>query len=136
MRCPNIRANGSGTALDPDLRAAGPSALNRTEEQTMTTRRFFLIATGALTAAAATGRVAYAQSARLAEADPQAVALGYRHDTGKVDKAKYPKHAATQNCANCALYQGKAGEKWGGCPIFPGKQVSANGWCSAWGKKA
>lgn len=102
----------------------------------MTTRRTFLIATGTLTAAAATGRVAYAQTARLVETDPQAVSLGYRHDTNKVDKVKHPKHAATQNCANCALYQGKASDKWGGCPLFPGKQVSANGWCSAWVKKA
>jgi hypothetical protein len=24
----------------------------------------------------------------------------------------------------------------GPCPLFPGKQVSAKGWCSAWAKKA
>jgi hypothetical protein len=102
----------------------------------MITRRFFLSATAAVAAAAAWSRAALAQSAQIAESDPQAAALGYRHDTNKVDKAKYPKHAASQKCLTCALYQGKAGEKWGACAIFPGKQVNANGWCSAWAKKA
>ena len=67
---------------------------------------------------------------------PQAVALGYKADTTKVDAKKFPKHAATQNCANCALFQGKAGDKAGGCPLFAGKTVTATGWCSAWAKKA
>jgi len=77
-----------------------------------------------------------AQGAPLAETDPQAVALGYKADTTKVDAKKFPKHAATQNCANCALFQAKAGDKTGGCPLFAGKSVTANGWCSAWAKKA
>ena len=62
--------------------------------------------------------------------------VGYKADATKVDKAKYPKYAAGQNCTNCALYQGKAGSASGGCGLFPGKQVSAKGWCSAWAKKA
>ena len=41
-----------------------------------------------------------------------------------------------RDCANCALYQGKAGDAAGACPLFAGKQVSAKGWCSAWAKKA
>ena len=53
----------------------------------------------------------------------------------KVDTKKYPKYAAGQNCASCALYQGKAGEAAGNCPLFAGKQVVAKGWCSAWAKK-
>ena len=57
-------------------------------------------------------------------------------DTTKVDAAKFPKHAATQMCGNCALYQGKATDKAGGCPLFAGKQVAAAGWCSAYAKKA
>jgi hypothetical protein len=102
----------------------------------MITRRLFLSATAAIAAATAWGRSALAQGAQLAESDPQASALGYRHDTTKVDKAKYPKHAASQKCLNCALYQGKPSDKWGACAIFAGKQVSASGWCSAWAKKA
>ena len=97
-------------------------------------RRLFLAA-GACALAGATG-LAAAQGGKVEEKDAQAVSLGYRHDTTKVDKAKYPKHAAQQQCANCALFQGKAGDAWGGCPIFAGRQVAAKGWCSAWSKKA
>jgi high potential iron-sulfur protein len=74
--------------------------------------------------------------AKLSESDPQAVALGYKDDTTRVDDKKYPKHASTQTCANCQLFQGKAGDALGGCALFPGKQVAAAGWCSAWNKKA
>lgn len=71
----------------------------------------------------------------VAETDPQAAALGYKADSTKVDKAKYPKHDNAQDCGNCALYQGgKAAQ--GGCPLFAGKDVSAKGWCSAYAKKA
>jgi hypothetical protein len=48
--------------------------------------------------------LAQAQAARLDEKDPQAVALGYVHDAGKVDTKKFPKYAAGQVCANCGLY--------------------------------
>lgn len=80
---------------------------------------------------------AFAQSAAaLDESNPQAAAMGYKRDTTKVDAAKYPKHINTQSCATCQLYQGKAGQPTGGCPIFPGKQVASTGWCSSWIKKA
>lgn len=90
--------------------------------------------------ATAAGAVLLAQEAAaqpmVAENDAQAAGVGYKADASKVDKAKYPKFAASQNCANCALYQGKAGAASGGCGLFPGKQVAAKGWCSAWAKKA
>ena len=74
--------------------------------------------------------------ALLDEKDPQAVALGYVADAKRVDVKKFPKFVAGQNCANCALFQGKATDKVGGCPLFAGKQVAGPGWCSAWAKKA
>ena len=70
------------------------------------------------------------------EKDPAAAGLGYKADAAGVDKAKFPKFAAGQNCGSCALYQGKAGDAAGGCPLFNGKQVPAKGWCSADAKKA
>jgi hypothetical protein len=79
---------------------------------------------------------AFASAPMLAETDPMAVSFGYKADAGKVDKAKFPKFAAGQNCANCALYQAKAGAASGACGIFPGKNVAAKGWCNAWAKKA
>ena len=69
------------------------------------------------------------------EKDPQAVALGYAAEASKTDTKKFPKYTTGQNCANCALYQGKAGDAAGGCPLFGAKQVAAKGWCSAWAKK-
>ncbi len=69
------------------------------------------------------------------EKDPQAAALGYVAVAAKADKAKYPKYADGQACSNCALYQGGAAEQ-GGCPLYPGKQVLAKAWCSAYNKKA
>ena len=71
----------------------------------------------------------------LPETDPLAMALGYKEDTSKVDATKYPQHKAEQKCLNCALYQGKPGEKTGACPIFAGKTVTAEGWCVSYAPK-
>ena len=100
-------------------------------------RSFVVSGAGLLTVAAGLPQVATSQTlVNLSESDPQAQALGYREDATKVDKAKYPKYAAGQECATCQLYQGKAGDAHGACAIFPGKSVAAKGWCSAWAKKA
>lgn len=96
-------------------------------------RRTFMITVAAAGVGFATA--AHAQ-AKVDEKDPQAVALAYVADATKVDNKKYPKYAAGQNCASCALYQGKATDAYGGCPLFAGKQVAGKGWCSAWAKKA
>ena len=100
----------------------------------MNNRRQFIIQLSASTAVVLSSQ-AMAQAAMLAETEPQAVALGYKADTTKVDAKKYPKHEVSQNCKNCALYLGKPADAAGGCPLFAGKQVAANGWCSAWAKK-
>ncbi len=97
-------------------------------------RRVFMMQMAGLAGAACVAQQAMAQP-MVAENDPQAAGVGYKADASKVDKAKYPKFAAGQNCASCALYQGKAGSANGGCSLFPGKQVAAKGWCSAWAKK-
>lgn len=69
------------------------------------------------------------------EADETSVALGYKHDTKKVDKKKYPKHDVSQRCVNCAMWQGAATDPWAGCAMFGRKHVAAEGWCLAWAKK-
>ncbi|WP_299021857.1 high-potential iron-sulfur protein [uncultured Photobacterium sp.] len=66
-----------------------------------------------------------ADMVKLTEDDPQAAALKYVHESPHSDK----------KCFNCALLQGNDGDEWRPCAIFPGKTVSANGWCSAWAKK-
>jgi len=101
----------------------------------MQTRRRFIQIVPVAGATLMAGREALAQ-AKLDENDAQAKALGYLHDATKVDPKKQPKWAKGQTCANCQLYQGKANDAWGGCPLFGGKQVAGKGWCNAWVKKA
>jgi len=101
---------------------------------TSTSRRQFIIIAAAA-GACASAAPAFAQAgAHVDEADEQAAALGYRHDTNKVDAKKYPKHAAAQHCANCSFWQGKPDEAWAGCAMFGRKHVAKGGWCQAWAK--
>lgn len=73
---------------------------------------------------------------RLEEDNAQATALGYKHATAEVDADSFPNHSAEQQCRNCVLYQGEEGDDWGPCQIFPGMEVSADGWCSAYVAKS
>lgn len=97
-------------------------------------REFVLkLIAGGVTAAGA--GLTHAQAgAHVEESDETAVTLGYKHDTTKVDAAKYPKHAATQHCANCSFWQGKPDDPWAGCAMFGRKHVANAGWCQVWAK--
>ena len=66
---------------------------------------------------------------RLAEDDPLARKLGYRHSSARVDAKKFPGHKRGQDCDDCLHYKGRRGEAWGPCDLFPGKAVNAKGWC-------
>jgi hypothetical protein len=99
-------------------------------------RRTFLITSIGVASTLALSRQAFADAPKVSESDPTAQALGYKADASKVDKAKFTKFAAGQQCSNCSFFQGKAGDAYGGCPMFAGKQVAATGWCSAYNKKA
>jgi len=57
--------------------------------------------------------------------DPSAKALGYVEKTA----------TDGQQCNNCNFWQGGDAAR-GGCPLFPGKSVTAEGWCKSWVKKA
>lgn len=73
---------------------------------------------------------------KLEEADPVAVALGYKMDTTKVDQTKYPQHKPEQHCAGCALVApGAPAGDFIPCTAFQNKLVAANGWCMAFVKK-
>jgi High potential iron-sulfur protein len=72
----------------------------------------------------------------LSESDPTAKALGYVEDAGKVDKTKFPTYKPGARCATCNFFQGKAGDAYAPCQIFPGKSVAANGWCASHSPKA
>lgn len=100
-------------------------------------RRAFVVTVVAGTSALAASRVsAQAAAPKLEESDPQAVALGYKADATKVDKAKYPQHATAQACNGCNFFQGKPTDAMAPCQLFAGKQVAAKGWCTAFAKKA
>ena len=103
-----------------------------------TSRRTFLITSVGVASTFALGsRAALAADApKVPESDPTAQALGYKEDASKVDKAKYAKYAAGQDCGNCQFYQGKPTDAYAPCPMFAGKQVASKGWCSAYVKKA
>ncbi len=100
----------------------------------MSNRREFVVKLG-LGASALVGSAVFAAAPMVAESDANAASLGYKADASKVDKTKFPKFAAGQNCGSCALFQGKAGDAAGNCPLFAGKQVAGTGWCSAYAKK-
>lgn len=68
--------------------------------------------------------------------DPTAVALSYFEDASKVDPKKFPTYKPEQKCSTCIQLQGKAGDPWRPCTLFPGKLVNANGWCKVWVKKS
>lgn len=71
----------------------------------------------------------------LKEDDPAAVALGYKEDTTKVDKAKYPQHKDDQVCEGCLLAPvAKEGDHIA-CTAFQNKLVTKKGWCMAFAKK-
>jgi hypothetical protein len=80
-------------------------------------------------------RRAAAEDALVQESDAEAIALDYKADAARVDRAKFPKYQPGQTCANCALYVGEPGQAHGGCSLFYGKDVAAKAWCSAWEKK-
>lgn len=106
----------------------------------MNTRRHFLFKIAA-TAPVALGGILLGQGSapapgKLEETDPVALALGYKADTTKVDKVKYPQHKPEQKCSNCTLLT--PGYKEGEflpCTAFQNRLVAANGWCMAYVKK-
>lgn len=100
--------------------------------KTIPSRRDFLRRAGAGTALVAMSGVlaprisaAAGHLPKVDPNDPTAKALEYTHESSKEG----------QQCNNCQLWQG--GDKdWGGCAIFPGKEVSSKGWCKSWVKKS
>lgn len=109
------------------------------DENTMLSRRHFLVTAGCVALASVVAGVpinaAAADLPHVAEADPAAQALGYKEDAGQVDSAKSPTYKKDAVCASCQFFQNGSGG-FGPCQMFPGKAVSAKGWCSAYTAKA
>jgi hypothetical protein len=99
------------------------------EENIESRRRFLKLAAGTAAATVVAGalpRFARAEDLpHLSVDDPTAKALGYVEDASTT---KNPKHKPGDACANCQFYSG-ASTGYGPCQLFPGKAVSAKGWC-------
>lgn len=79
---------------------------------------------------------AQGQIPKVDENEPKATAIGYKHDSAKVDNARYPKHDAAQRCHNClAFAPDKPADEWGECDLMSDRLVHRNGWCSSYKKK-
>jgi hypothetical protein len=107
-------------------------------------RRSFL-ATAAVAASAVlvglrphAARAAGENLPHLSESDPLAKSLGYQSKATKVDKSKFPTYKPGERCAECRFFQGTAGEKsgFGGCQIFAGYSVDADGWCASFNARS
>ena len=77
----------------------------------------------------------YSGLPHITAADPVAVALAYHESATTVEAAKFPNYKPEQKCSNCLQLTGKDGDAWRPCNLFPGKLVSAEGWCKVYVKK-
>jgi len=106
------------------------------EKEIESRRRFLKLAAGTAAAAVVISslpRVARAADLpHLSESDATAKAMGYVEDASKTTDAK---RKAGDTCANCQFYTGGA-TGFGPCQLFPGKVVSAKGWCVSHAVKA
>lgn len=99
----------------------------------MPTRRSFLLLSLPIagTACGVHG-FAHAEAPHLRESDEEARRVSYAEDAKKVDRKAHPEWAAGRTCANCQIYGGEPGARWGSCVLMNDKLVNAKGWCSAW----
>lgn len=84
-------------------------------------RRSLLKGLAAIPVVAVVGYHPGARAEMVSADDPTAKALHYTDQSAEAGKS----------CGNCALYQGGSAAA-GPCPIFPGKEVAAAGWCSSY----
>jgi len=97
----------------------------------MPTRRRFLLLLPSIPALAV-HQGARASETRVEESESDAKSFGYRESAAQVDAKSEPKFKPGQNCANCSQYDGGAGQAYGSCGLFLGREVAAGGWCNAW----
>lgn len=119
-----LQVNALG-GLCPQLKVIyGYISIHHYEEDTMKRRDFINLSGAAAGLALIPVCNLSAAEVPLTADDPQGKALGYVVNST----------VEGSNCANCAQSHGDA--KALACNLFPGKQVSATGWCKVWSKKA
>ncbi len=103
-----------------------------------TSRRRFLTnlaAAGALVPLMRMGGANAAGLPHLSPSDPTAKALHYTEDASTLTTKAEPIFKPGSHCGVCMLYQGGTSE-WGGCGVFPGKDVHIKGWCESFSPKS
>jgi hypothetical protein len=84
--------------------------------------------TGAFGDVAASG----AAAPHLSPSDPAAVKVSYIEEASELNLKTHPTYVGGSVCDNCLLLQGKPGNTYRPCTLFPGKLVKISGWCSSW----
>jgi len=97
-------------------------------------RRVFMMQVAAGGAALTSAAVSAAPKP-VDENEPKAASLGYRNDTTKVDKAKFPKHSPDQHCGGCIAFLGKPTDPSAECDLITDRLVANGGWCSSYVKR-
>lgn len=62
--------------------------------------------------------------------DAAASALGFVTQASAA--SSNPVYRKGQHCASCMHFRGKPSDATGGCDIYAGRSVPAEGWCIAW----
>jgi hypothetical protein len=94
-------------------------------------RRVFMMRVVAGSAVLAGVQSVHAQAPeKLSETDPYAKSMGFKLDTTKVDKARYPRHDVSQSCGKCQLWDVKAAANdFAACSFFGDRHTPKSGWC-------
>lgn len=91
-------------------------------------RAFMIKVVAGVAAATVLPQVAHATTEKLSESDPYAKSMGFKLHSEEVDKAKYKRWTAEQQCSKCQLWGGKAGDEYGECSFFE-RYTPSGGWC-------
>lgn len=97
-------------------------------------RRVFMLQVAAGGTALTCGSLAQASVPKADEGEPKAKSLGYKHDSAKVDKARFPKHNAGERCSGCMAWLGTPKDAWAECDLMADRLVANAGWCSSYVK--
>lgn len=114
----------------------GRTAMTKSDPATEARRKFLkttIVATAAVMAGATIRKaLGTGDMPHLTDTDPTAKAMGYVDDAATSKNKLYRPGSV---CANCQLYSGGTAG-YGDCQLFPGKLVSARGWCTSYTRKA
>lgn len=76
---------------------------------------------------------ALAKPRLVSESDPDAVEIGYVHDSQKVSAKAMPYYKSGSKCSSCQHFQAEKNSGLGNCEMyFQGRLVKAEGWCAGW----